>query len=512
MPRKYDPTGIYGGDAWPAVCVKWIVSNNDTDFSEASSVQHGFALSTIDVRFAIKVEATGLAPYTKYFYRFESCEGADFGHSPVGIFKTLPDENDSVTELNLAFFSCANLPFGFFNAYGHVANNSESYDYVQHIVRHLNPPSLLSCSSSVIKYHQGDYIYEYKNGDYGDGTAIHRIPEPDRELSSLQDYRDRFAQYRLDKDLQELHRVLAWQVVWDDHDVADNAWAHGTADSNDTMRGQVGDYQFSGRKANAVIAYFEWMPIRQVDTDDKLRIWRTFKLGNLADMVIEAESGSPDRTMTGPAQEKWFLDQMSESSERGAAWRLVMQQVVFSRVNYSIVTNGATEFNMDAWEGYRYQRDLILQHIENNKINNTVILSGDSHASWVSDLKRENSTTYNATTGSGALGVEFAGSAVSSPSSCAGYTDELYIEIAEGLVEATPSLQYAEGQLRGFVSLSITPSNVTAEYFGFYDQLSRNSNATLMGRFTTQRDSNKLDRPLNGGKNVTFGYLGAGKA
>lgn len=36
---------------------------------------------------------------------------------------------------------------------------------------------------------------------------------------------------------------------------------------------------------NAVRAYFEWMPIRQVDMDDNLRIWRSFSLGKLVDLV-----------------------------------------------------------------------------------------------------------------------------------------------------------------------------------------------------------------------------------
>lgn len=30
-----------------------------------------------------------------------------------------------------------------------------------------------------------------------------------------------------------------------------------------------------------VRAYHEWMPIRQVNVDDKLRIWRNFQIGKL---------------------------------------------------------------------------------------------------------------------------------------------------------------------------------------------------------------------------------------
>lgn len=105
--------------------------------------------------------------------------------------------------------------------------------------------------------------------------------------------------------------------------------------------------------------------------DDKLRIWRSFKLGKLADMImldtrqydrsitdlyyntpaIIAAAGDEDRSLTGPKQEAWLFEQLRASKERGATWPLLMQQIVFSRVNYSIATGGATEFNVDAWEG-----------------------------------------------------------------------------------------------------------------------------------------------------------------
>ena len=125
--------------------------------------------------------------------------------------------------------------------------------------------------------------------------------------------------------------------------------------------------------------------------------------------------------------------------------------------SYSIVTNGSRTANYDSWSGYRAQRDGILAHLQDNKINNTVILSGDSHATWVSDLRRDNQTDYDAASGYGSLGVEFAGSAVSSPSSF-GYGPTFdakrYVGIAKQLVDATPSLQFSEGELRGYFELT----------------------------------------------------------
>ncbi|SCV70899.1 BQ2448_3661 [Microbotryum intermedium] len=498
MPRKFDPEGLYGGNAYPPICLLWVVAPTNSSFKIEDSVQHGYVQTTVDIGFSVKVIADNLEPYTKYYYRFESCEGdADLGVSPVGSFKTLPSEDADVEKLRLAVFSCSNYPFGFFNAYGAAANNSDRLDYIQHV---------------------GDYIYEYANGAYGDGTALNRIPQPLRECASLQDYRDRYATYRSDPDLQKLHQLLAWQAVWDDHEVADNTWAHGSADSNDTFSGQI--------------AYFEWMPIRQVETDDKLRIWRTFKLGKLATMImldtrqydrsltdlyyntkeVASVADSPSRSMTGSKQQAWFFNQLKQHQARGATWPLIMQQVVFSRVNYTIATGGSTDFDFDAWEGYRYQREQILQFIKKQKIENTVVLSGDSHASWVFDLVETNSTTYNATTGEGALGVEFAGSAVSSPSSYGHgprFTDDVYKGIAKNLTLASPSLLYAKGKLRGYFELLVTPKSVEAHYYGFVDQATRNSNVTEMGVFETLLGANRITRPVNNGTIPVYGALGA---
>lgn len=65
--------------------------------------------------------------------------------------------------------------------------------------------------------HLGDYLYEYANGEYGDGTDLGRIPEPEGEIYTLYDYRKRHATYRTDLDLVASHQNFAWIPVWDDH-------------------------------------------------------------------------------------------------------------------------------------------------------------------------------------------------------------------------------------------------------------------------------------------------------
>lgn len=122
---------------------------------------------------------------------------------------------------------------------------------------------------------------------------------------------------------------------------------------------------------NAVRAYFEWMPIRQVEMDDNIRIWRNFEFGDLMDLImldtrqydrsitdlywntdyihfIENDAG---RTMMGSRQENWFYNRLSESSNRGAAWRIIGNQVVFSRMNESIALGNVNPLNGDSWDG-----------------------------------------------------------------------------------------------------------------------------------------------------------------
>lgn len=88
-------------------------------------------------------------------------------------------------------------------------------------------------------------------------------------------------------------------MIWDDHEVADSSWKAGTADSNDTAAGTIDGVRFTERKKNAVQAYFEWMPIRQVGNGaaDTLRIWRKFQYGKLADIAM-LDTRNFDRDVT----------------------------------------------------------------------------------------------------------------------------------------------------------------------------------------------------------------------
>nr|BAL02928.1 PhoD-like protein [Pholiota nameko] len=370
--------------------------------------------------------------------------------------------------------------------------------------------------------HLGDYIYE----SLGNGAHIGR-QTLGRELATIKDYRQRLNQYRTDQSLVYAHMHAPWITVWDDHEVSDNPWKAGTADSNDTAVGcafSASGACFTDRKLAAVRAYHEWMPIRQVDPQDKLRIWRNFQIGKLLDLTmldtrqydrditdmyynteyVNTIAAFANRSLMGAAQEKWFFDTVSESKNRGAVWRVVGQQIVFTQLNEL----GA--FDLDAWDGYRANRKRVLDHISQNRISNTVILSGDSHANWVSDLAYPNdTTTYDPISGKGAIGVEFAGTAVTSGSSFgSGITPTAANVISNQLIDLNPDLQWSEGSYRGFFTLSIDPNHLNATYYGMNNITFANLDGFATAQFVVKAGQNKLSRPVAGGS-VLAGVLQA---
>ncbi|KAF8078013.1 PhoD-like phosphatase-domain-containing protein [Lyophyllum atratum] len=496
------PVSPAGSTAQPDQSVPVCISYKITTSEDLSGkvVDSGSAFTSYDVDWTAKVEATGLKPDTKYFFQFSDCTNPS-SKSPIGTTRTIPSPNTPARKVNdgkplsIAVFSCSQFQAGWFNAYGFAAHNTTADIFV----------------------HLGDYIYE----SLGNGARIGR-QVLGRELATIHDYRQRLNQYRTDTSLAFAHQHAPWITVWastlhfDDHEVADNAWKAGTADSNDTAAGcafSPSGACFTDRKLAAVRAYHEWMPIRQVVPDDKLRIWRNFQIGQLLDLTmldtrqydrdltdvyynrdVNSIADYPNRSLMGANQEKWLYDTLSQSKARNAIWRVVGQQIVFTRLD----NNG--KVNVDAWDGYRANRARVLDHLYKNKISNTVILAGDSHANWVSDLAHPNDTSYDPVTGAGAMGVEFAGTAVSSTSAFgAGISPANADAKSRVFVDVNKELQWSEGSYRGFFVLSVDSENLNATYYGMRNTSYANLDGFPTAKFVVKNGENKLSRPVAGG-------------
>ena len=207
-----------------------------------------------------------------------------------------------------------------------------------------------------IMWYLGDYIYESGDG----GSEIGRIPSKATELATLDDYRQRYNQYRYDPDLRAMHEQFPIIAIWDDHEIGNNGFKAGSSNSNDSMGGCAysnGSVCWSDRAMHGKRAYHEWIPIRQVQLDDEARIWRDFRFGDLLDVYAldtryydrditdlgynldYVESLALDmnskRSATGPVQEKWMLDGGSASQARGTTWKMVLNQVLFGSAEVS---------------------------------------------------------------------------------------------------------------------------------------------------------------------------------
>jgi alkaline phosphatase D len=446
-----------------AVDVRWRIAS-DERLSQV--VAQGSVRTSVERDFTVKVDAGGLQAGRPYYFAFEA--GGD--RSPVGRTRTLP--SGPVDRVRLASLCCSNYPAGFFNVYRCVANRDD-LDAIVHV---------------------GDYIYEFENGRYGDGSGLLRIPEPRREAVTLSDYRIRYATYRSDPDLQEAHRRHPFIAVWDDHELTNDAWLDGAANHNP----EQGEGEWRTRRAAAYKAYLEWMPIRETDGAG-IQLYRSFRFGTLVDLVMLDTRGlrdqqvattdiarlaDPGRSILGRGQEQWLFDEMRASQRAGTGWRVLGQQVMFSRV----AQPGRGALISDTWEGYQAARDRVFDFLAAERVRDVAILSGDLHSSWAFDVPRHPWDGYDRA-GPGSLAVELLAPAVSSPPL---FTSPEMRDRSVLLRALLPHLKFLEGESRGYVLLDITPSQLRGEWYFVPTVLERSPAEKRAAAFVCERGSAHL--------------------
>jgi alkaline phosphatase D len=462
-----------------AVAVQWRIA---TDRSLRNPVAAGSVVTDLRRDYTVKVDATGLAPGRTYYYGFR-CEGVD---SPRGRTKTLP--TGAAESLRFAFVSCSNFPYGYFNAYRRLAERND-LDFVVHL---------------------GDYLYEYPQGGYANpALAGIRDVVPKNEIVTLDDYRLRHALYKTDPDLQELHRQHPMICVWDDHEVANDAWREGAENHNP----EFGEGEWSSRRAAATRAYDEYLPIRTSPMGVE-HIYRRFEVGDLADLVMldtrlhgrdlqAAFKGAPvlpmndptiidpNRSLLGFDQEAWLYQTLSESKARGARWRFIGQQVMMAQLA-APGTNGATTLNPDQWDGYAPSRQRLFRHLVDNGIGNNVVMTGDIHSAWCNDLAFNpwDGAAYNPATGKGVVGVEFVAPAVTSPGPIPDPAQA--IPTAGALRATSPHMKYVDLYQRGYVLMDADADRVQGEIWHVATVDAPSSGETFSAGFVNRAGANGL--------------------
>jgi alkaline phosphatase D len=476
--------GVASGDPTPTGAILWTRLTMDgatadipIDWCVAlrpgeAPIRRGRTLAHAVRDFTVKLEVSGLSPGVEHVYWFETADGT---RSPVGRFRTLP--RGRTDDWVIAATSCATYSIGVFNAYDAIARLPR-VDMILHL---------------------GDYIYEYAPPDPSHPEIVPgRVVEPPHEILTLADYRARHAQVKRDPDAQAMHARAAMVAVWDDHETANNSWLNGAQNHNPATEGD-----WPRRKAAAMQAYFEWMPIR-----DPLpgRPWeainRAFEIGDLATVAMVetrllarskqmdadgdpadmrealARAADPSRELLGREQQLWLERTLAASTAAGKPWQLLGNQVVMARVAWPDLKRAYSSAELDAvlarqpaslrkriralfdrnqpgvpwsldmWDGYPAARERLYASFARAK-SRPIVLSGDSHASWANELRdaegRPTAVEF------GAPGVTSAGLGLLLPGT------------GRHLAEANSEVLFCDQDRRGFILLTLTRNEAVAD-------------------------------------------------
>lgn len=360
-PAPFEPDYGMGREA---VTVHWQVAEDD---AMRKIVAHGSELASPQLGHSVHAEVTGLQPDRWYWYRFRAGDA----ESVVGRTRTLPARDQDPERLRFAVTSCQNWEQGLFTAYEQMAR--DELDLVVHL---------------------GDYIYEYEAGRNGKVRTHHGD-----EIRTLDDYRRRYAQYRSDPLLQAMHARCPWFVTWDDHEF-DNNYADTVSEQQN-----VDPVAFVERRANAYQAYYEAMPLRRssLPTGPHLQLYRKASFGRLAELFvldtrqyrtdqpngdrrspIDAEAMDPRATLLGAKQRAWLKQGLIGSH---ATWNVLAQQVMMALVARSMRDDGEGLCSMDQWPGYAHERGALLRFLQERRVPNPIVLTGDIHSNWCNELR-----------------------------------------------------------------------------------------------------------------------------
>lgn len=501
---RVTPDGAYPGQAIPVSYGLF----TDKNLTEPVVYSEGFAIAVRD--YTVKIDVGGLRPDTVYYYRFIAKTTAGQVISQTGRTKTTAASGDA--PVRLAVMSCSNYPFGLFNVYKAVSED-ENLDAIVHL---------------------GDYLYEYGLDGYGGSTgkAIGRNHEPPLEIITLGDYRTRHAQYKTDKKLQAAHAAAPWICTWDDHESANNAYRTGAQNHNP----ENNEGNWTDRKQAAVIAYLEWMPVRDpVVGEPREALYRRFDFGSVASiMCLETrltgrseeiswftEIGGlaakdipvaavktmtkvkdPARTMLGRAQEDWLDRQLKDSAPK-TAWQVLANQTIMAKVRPPNLNANLTDaqksaqtvgyvkqlipfsqlglpWNLDAWDGFPAARDRLYASAKAANAR-LVTLTGDTHTAWANTLHDKDGQQR---------GVEFGCTSVTSPGFGTYIKD--VPDIGDQFASANTDVEWYDPNGNGWTLVTLSKDSVRADYQKISSIRDENFSTQQVATFSASRNADGL--------------------
>lgn len=455
---RFNATDGSGGLSKP-VPVRWRVAS---DAAMTRIVKQGEVLA--DRRFAhsVHVEVAGLEAGRPYWYQFEGL-GAQ---SPVGQSRTTPALT-AMTPARLGFVSCSHWERGYFSAYRHLA--AEQPDLVFFLGDYIYDSSYAADSGKIIRPH-------------GAGNAV-----------DLAGYRNRYALYKTDPDLQALHACAPCAATWDDHEVQNdyaNKWSQDPA---------ISTRDFLLQRAAAYQAFYEHMPLRasSLPRGPDMRVYRRLDYGRLVQFHILdgrqyrseqpcippnrshqghiapadcADLGDPKRTMLGWEQEAWLEQGFARSKAR---WNVIAQDLLVAPLTQRNPATQELGHWTDGWDGYGATRDRVLASIERTRVSNPVFLGGDIHSFWTTDLHARSGDPE-----SKVVATEFVGTSVTS--------DGPPFELFNGVLPLNPHVRFFDSRQRGYVSVEVQEQKMLTNFRVISDPRDVNASVSTLKQFVVE--------------------------
>ena len=420
---------------------------------------------------AVHVEVSGLRPDRWYFYRFMHGDAV----TQTARTRTAPSLHAMPGRTRFAFVSCQRWEQGHYAGYRHMLD--EDLDLVLFL---------------------GDYIYEYAMPTTPPSYQLvrtHTLPA----AKTLADFRDRYALYRTDPQLQAAHRACPWIVTWDDHEVQnDYAGMEGTGAADVFLQRRGAGYQ----------AFYENMPLRSsvltqgiggLGTPAALRIYDRHAWGRLLRFHVldtrqyrnrqacrvpgsDAPSSvtpqgcpellDPRRSILGAEQERWVGQGLAQDAGSGTRWSVLSQQTIFSQRNYKPLPEES--YHASTWDGYPAARQRLLDAVRGAGPRNTMFLGGDIHQNYVSRVLADFSKAQ-----SPVIGSEFCGTSIASTSSTAQTR-------AQEIADNNPHILLARSDRRGYAVSDVTPGRWKTTLRVLDDVARSDSGVSTLARFVVE--------------------------
>ncbi len=421
------------------------------------------------------IKSSLLEPWKKYYYRFKYSSK----YSQIGTFKTLPDENQQIEHIRFAILNCQDYSTGYFVAHKFLLE--EEIDFVLFL---------------------GDYIYEYAY-DKDAKKVIRKLQLPSgyHVASTEEDYHFLYNVYKSQKYLQELHRKVPFICIWDDHEYANDCYKYFAPDHHIKDENTLKNLRISANKA-----WFYNLPVNvpfNTSSYNSIQVYREFTFGNLLKVIITDErlfrsphpcgegkieerlfskgcgiEKNSDRTILGEEQLNWFFYQLENSGQRWIFWG---NPVMFMEMKLD-----KRYITFDSWDGYQYERDMILTKIEElkttNRLDNFVILTGDLH-SFVAGYAKSDS---------GISVPEFITTSASSSNLDEIIPVDLDVDIIEELIKMqNKHIEYINAQINGYTIVDVYPEFTTITFKGV-NAKDPNSNIKTLKTFRIDHKSNRF--------------------